>query len=883
MSIRRRLRSALWRVPVEQEVREELAHHVELRTAELIARGWPPAEARAEAERRIAGTAPGLARLAEARNRRWRVAEWCDALAQDTAFALRQCGRQPGFTAAAVLTLALGIGATTAIFSVVDAVLLRPFPFAHPERVLDVYTTSEGQPSNTSVGAYAYFRERATTLEHLAAVQYLSFNLAEGGSPARVIGARVTSNFFPTFGVAPTLGRVFTADDDQPGRDGVVVLGHGLWTRRFGANPAIVGQDIHLNSEPHTVIGVMPPAFDGVGPGDDLWVPQAFTAAQLATFDAHYLDLVGLRADTATDAQVSEELARLARQLEQDHPEDNVARGAAAESLTERVVGDSRPRLLVLLAAVVLVLGIACANVANLTLARLAARSRELALRAAIGAGRGRIVRQVLTESLVLSALGGAMGVAAAYWTLPVLVRLAPAGVPRLDMARLDGTSLLAALALAAVCAAVVGVLPAWQATGGGHGTLGDGRGAAAGVLRPRLRQVLIGAQAALVLVVLCGAALLVRSAINLQRVPLGVDRTGVVMGRVTLPVADYDPARTYQAYVRLLDTLSAQPGVATAALDSHAPLMPGGGANGLIPEGRPVSAANAIVSSLHVVTPGYFEAMGLPLVAGRGFTRTDVRASQLVMVVNESMARTAWPGEDPVGKRVACCESAEGAPVWKVVVGVVPDVRLRGPATPAQPEFYLPMAQVPPDAWSWIQNSMSIVARGAGAETGPLAGAIREAVRAVDPTVPVYALATMDERLAGVLAGSRFNTLLMTMLGAAGLVLAALGIYSVVSWLVAQRSREIGVRMALGASPRQVTAAVTGLALQPVLLGLAAGVVVVLAGGRVIESQLFAVDSRDPLALGVVVGLLLAVAAAAALVPAWRAASIDPATAIRD
>jgi predicted permease len=429
-------------------------------------------------------------------------------------------------------------------------------------------------------------------------------------------------------------------------------------------------------------------------------------------------------------------------------------------------------------------------------------------------------------------------------------------------------------------------LLPAWQATGRANlrDELGDGKGAGQSSLRPWIRQSLIAAQAALVLIVLAGAALLVRSAINMQQTPIGFDPAGILSARVALPAAQYrSPDQVKATFRDLIERLGASPVIDVVALDSQPPLVGGGGSNGLIPEGRPDDISSVVQSRAHFVSPNYFKVLRIPLRAGRGFTEYDVRSGPLVMIINETLAREAFGAAEAVGKRISCCEGKPGAPSWKTVVGVVPDVRARGPATPPTPEFYLPVAQIPDVAWTWVQNTMNVVARSKSGETAPIAGAIREAVRAIDPALPVYRVTTMEEGLRATMAQARFNTSLMTLLGLTGLVLAALGIYSVIAWLVAQRTREIGVRMALGASSGAVIRDVTVHGLKPVGVGLALGLVGAMATGKLLEGQLFQVGARDPIALGLVVGLMLVVAGLAAMVPAWRASSIDPSRALHD
>jgi putative ABC transport system permease protein len=882
MAIRRRLRSLLWRVPVEQEVRDELAHHVEMRTRDLIERGVDPAEARAEAERRVTATSveAELTRIGRGRNRSWARREWLDELRQDLAFALRQCRRRPGFTLAAVLTLGLGLGATTAIFSVVYAVVLKPYAYADPDRVLLTFSMMRGTRGSWSVGNFHYFDQRLATVEHFAAAAGTSFNLADGGDPERIVGRRVTHDFFPLFGVPPAHGRTFAPDDDQPGRTNVVVLSDRLWKRRFNSDAGIVGRPIRMNGEPFDVIGVMPAEFDQIGDAAEAWIPAGFTPAQLAMFDEFYLEGYARLKANVTLEQAQDEFERVAASLAIDQPDMNRERSAGVAVLSTFYVGDYRLRLFVLMAAVGLVLLIACGNVANLLLARLAARSRELAIRAAIGAGRGRIVRQVLTESFVLSLFGGVAGLIIAWWSLPILVRLAPDNVPRLATATLNGTVLAAALSLVFGSALLVGVLPAWLATRRTTLTedLGDGKGALSGSLKPWMRQLLIGAQACLVMIVLSGAALLVRSAINLQQEPIGFDFHGVLSARVALPAARYGaPEQARAAYAQLLDRVRSSPGVRFAALDSQAPLVTFGGSNGLFIEGQP----DLIQSQSHFVTPGYFSVINNPLKAGRTFTDTDTRQTEFVMIINETLARAAFGTDNPIGKRISCCEGGPGKPHWKTVIGVVGDIKARGPAQPARPEFYLPLMQIPDAAWTWIGRTLTVLTR--GDDPASMTTAIRGAVKEVDSTLPVFAIRTLDESLGRLMAQARFNTMLMSLLGSIGLVLSALGIYSVIAWLVSQRTREIGVRMALGASKTDVVRMMSAHGLKPVAAGLAAGFGGALAATRLLQSQLFEVGPRDPLALVATAAVLLVVGAAAAALPAWRASRIDPASALRD
>jgi predicted permease len=884
MTIRKRLRSLLWRVPIEQEVHDELAHHIELRTRELIDRGVDPDEARVLARMRLENgrVEAVLTQLGRQRNASWARRDWIDELRQDLRFAWRQCRTRPGFALAAVLTLGLGIGATTAIFSVVHAVVLKPYAYADPDRVLLAFSKWRGQRGSWSVGNFDYFRQRVTSAEDFAADTGTSMNLSDNGEPERIFGGRVTWNYHRLFGIQPAYGRTFRAEEDQPGRNKVVILSDRLWRRRFGADPTIVGRSIRINNEPHDVVGIMPAEMDQIGDAAEAWVPVAFTPEQLALYDEFYLTAYVRQRKDVTQQQVRDEFVRIAQSLATDHPQLNRERSADVELMSAFFVGDYRTRLFVLLAAVALVLLIACGNVANLLLARLAARSRELAIRAAIGAGRGRIVRQVLTESLLLAVLGGIAGLAIAWWSLPALIRLAPEGVPRLETATLSAPVLATAMALVIGSAVFVGLLPAWQATRRTTLTedLGDGKGALSGALKPWMRQLLIGAQAAMVMIVLAGAALLVRSAINLQQTPIGFDTRGVLTARIALPAAQYgQPATARAAYRQVLERVQASSGVRFAALDSQAPLQGGGGSNGLIPEGK--TEREFILSTSHFVTPDYFKVINNPLKAGRLFTDADIREAEFVMIVNETLARAAFGDVNPIGKRISCCEGKPGQPHWKTVVGVVADIKARGPAQPAGPEFYLPLMQIPDVAWTWTGRSLVIVTR--GEDVVAMTTAIRGAVKELDSTLPVFRVSTMEEGLRRIMAQARFNTLLMSLLGATGLVLAALGIYSVIAWLVAQRTREIGVRMALGASKRDVISMISLHGLKPVVAGLAIGFAGAIGATRLLQNQLFEIGPRDPITLVTTAMVLLIVATAAAALPAWRATTIDPSTALRE
>ncbi len=798
-------------------------------------------------------------------------------------YAVRSLRRSPTLVGAVVGTLALCIGAATAVFSVVYAVLFRPLPFADPDGVLLVREVWRGSPGSMSAGNWADIKREGGLFQHLVPMQAASVNLAGADLPENVTGARVGADFFTMLGVAPALGRSFLPEEDRPGSDGVVVLSDGLWRRRFGADPAIVGRDIRIDGAPRRVIGVMPRALDYTVYGEELWVPVAFTPERLAEHDEHYLLVLGRLRPGVALAQVQPELDRLARSLRETFPEDNAERELAATRLHEELVRDYRPRLFILLGAVGFVLLIACANIANLLLARATARARETAIRAAIGAGRGHLLRHALAETLVLAAAGGALGVLAAYWGVAGLVAIGPEDVPRLALARVDAPVLGFVFLLTLLSGLIFGLAPATRmAAQLPQDSLKEGGRSATAGRRDRLRSALVVGEIALALVLLTGAGLLIRSAVALDDVHAGFDPRGVLVARVSLPAIGYDtPERSEQSFARIAERLEQAPGVTAAGLVSSAPFEDGS-SNGLIPEGRSFDLASSIQADLRLVTPGYFQTMGIRLLRGRAFTAEDRAGAPLVMVINETLARQAWPGEDPIGKRVACCEPGpDGSPSWKVVVGVVADVRARGIGEAPPPEFYLPMAQAPAAAWQWIDRTMTLAVRTQG-DPVTLTGAMRDAVWGVDRSLPVYAIGTMDDRRIASLASSRFSTMLLTVFGGIALLLAAIGVYGVISYGVTQRTQEIGIRVALGAGQGRVLRLVVGHAAALTAAGLALGLAGALLLSRFLGNLLYQVSPTDPPTLAAGIVVLSLVALSAAVLPARRAARVDPAVALR-
>jgi predicted permease len=874
---------------VTDEVHSEIGFHVEMRVRELVAKGMDPARARAEALARfgdIGHVQSTLQRIGTSRDRRARRVEWLTELKQDATYAVRQLRRSPAFSSLAVLTLAIGIGATTSIFSAVNAVVLRALPYADPERIVRVYATDASIDENASAAGFAAFRDESRSFERIAAVENTIFTLVEQNHlPMQLGGSRVSADHWPIFGVPPMLGRVFGRDEETVGRDQVVVLSHRLWVQRFGADREVLGRVVQLNSRPTTIIGVMPASFSLSTDGEELWTPLALTDEERNDYRKGFLGIYARLKPGVTVGQATTDAAAAATRLRERIPQLSDKRSGRVEPLFESVVGDVRERLLILLGAVGLVLVIACGNVANLLLARGASRAREVAVRAAIGAGRARIVRQLLTESVVLGLMGGVVGLVLAIWGIKTIIAMSPDGVPRLDQARLDLPTMAFALGLAFVSALIFGLVPSLRLAGSDlHDTLKEGgRGVGASSIRDRLRKALVVSEVALSLVLLTGAGLLIRSAIELQRVDPGFDTANLFTGAVTLPSVDYGtPPSVVRAYRSIHDNVRAVNGVESAALVFGVPMFGMNAQAGVNPEGRATDASGQMSVGLHLASPGVFQTMGIPMRGGRDFTERDETGAPLVAIMNEAAAKQAWPNENAIGKRFGLLRDSTGALIWWEVVGIIADVREYGLREAPRPELYLPLAQTPAIILGAVQRTRSIVAR-TRSEPATITRAVQGAVAKVDASLPVFSVSSMEERLAESMAATRFNTVLLSALGVIGLVLAMVGIGGVISYFVSQRTHEIGLRMALGASPKAVLLLVVRQGMRPVVLGVLIGLVGSAAATRVLESLLYDVSATDPLTLaGVAIGVT-AIAALAALGPARRAVRIDPLVALRE
>lgn len=784
----------------------------------------------------------------------------------------------------AILTLALGIGANTAIFSVVDAVLLRPLAMVHPERVMLVQEVWQRVGSGgVSPGNFADIRELNKSFASISASSSIACNLATGDAPERIDGEKVTAEYFHTFEVQPLLGRFFVSAEDTPGRNSVAIISEGLWRTRFHQDAGIIGASIHVNGVPLTVVGVMPQRFDPLLAKSDIWLPAAFSAAQLADHDNHYLYVFARLKDGVSIQTARAEMNALALRQQQRYPIDDKDRGFSVDPLSEILLGDQRVTLFTILGAVGFVLLIACANIANLQLARARSRRKEVAVRVALGATPQRIVRQLLTENVLLAAGSAALGIALATAGVRWLVAGAPPGVPRIEEASVDLPALLFAGGIALLSSLLFGMAPALRAAAVRLTEVFNQSATQTSAGRDRVRSVLVVGEVALALMLLAGAGLLVRSAMILSKVEPGFDTANLTVGRVGLPEKEYaNTIAARQAFEAIVDKVRALPGVESAALVSRAPLT-SATSNGLLAEGKPFDPSNLINADLRVVSPAYLNTARVPLKLGRGFTSQDTRDHTLVVLVNETLARTMWPGQDPVGKRFACCESGPNGrldPVWHEIVGVVGDVHAWGLDQRVRAEFYMPLEQMPPAAWDWIGRTMDLVVRTRG--TVIPASELRQAVAGVAPGVPIYRVSTMQQRVASQLEQSHFDTFLLIIFATTALLLAAIGIYGVLSYTVAQRTREIGIRMALGATQDSIARDVLRQGLLLAGIGAVIGIAGALAGARLIESILYGVRSTDVIAF-LAASLVLGITALlASYLPARRASRVDPMVALR-
>ena len=803
-----------------------------------------------------------------------------DNLRQDVRYAVRSYAKAPSFTVAILTTLALGIGASTAIFSMVNGILFRPLPLPAPDRLVFA-TEVNAQSKSTSISVswpnYLDWRARAHSFQDLASNREEPLTLTGADDARRIRARRVTGNFFRVIGVAPALGRSLTDDDDRPSAAPVVIITDGFWHTAFGGDPAVLGRPVTLGGVSYTIVGVMPAGFEYLRPYDAFvsMAPFAGTRQLLARGNHNGFNALGRLKPGVTVEAADRELATIAAALEREYPATNTGITPHAELLGDRLVTSVRLTLLALFGAVGCLLLIACVNVASLLIARGAARQHELSVRAALGGGRLRLVTQLLAESTLLCAVGGVLGVVFATWLLRALVAAAPDGTPRIADVRVDGAALLFALAAAAVCGVLFGAFPAFQAAGAdGQQALIRGRSAGFSARSHHLRRGLIVVETALAIVLLVGAGLMIRTVQRLASVDVGFRGDHLLTTRFTLAGVQWNDATRVPFYRELLERVQAVPGVTRAALTYSLPIDGSQWNSIFIVADKPVpERANLPNAAFNPVTDGIFDTMGIRLLRGRLFNSGDSAASAQVIVVNETLARRLWPGEEAIGKRLK-----QGWPedksAWKEVVGVVADVKLNGLTVDTPSEVYMPATQE-------SSNYMNLVVRSAIAPEAAAPG-IEAAVRALNKDLPLYQTRTMDQVLGASIAQQRMSVIVLVVFAVVALTLASLGLYGVVAHGVTERTHEIGVRIALGASTRDVLGMIIRQGLTTTVAGIAIGVGAALALSRAIEGLLFGITATDPVTFAAVVGALLTVALLACYLPGLRATRLDPTTALR-
>ena len=801
---------------------------------------------------------------------------------QDLRYGARMLLKRPAFTSMAVLTLALGIGANSAIFSVVNAVLLRPLPYPEPERLVMAFLTNPAQGQTRSSLGMADFlavRERNQSFEHVTAFSFGALTFTGGERPEQVSGAWVSADFFATLRVTPARGRAYQAEDERPESARVVVIGHSFWQQRLAAEPEVIGKTINLDSTPYTIIGVMPESFHfALTPEAELWPVRVIRPPR--SRPPYFNRCLGRLKPGVTEQQAQADLSAIAAQVQRQFP-DSPYSAMTTRPLMTSMVGEVRRALLVILGAVAFVLLIAAANVANLQLARAASREREMAVRRALGANRWRIVRQLLTESLMLAALGGAVGLLLALWGIDLFRTFGPANLPRLQEVNLDGRVLSFTLLAALLSSLIFGLAPALQSSradlneslkeGGRAGTESHGR--------KRLRGLLVIAEVALTLVLLVGAGLLLKSFLRLQEVNPGFQPDHLLTAQISLPPARYaEDQKIIAFHQELINRMKSLPGVQAVGMSMSLPPNQLQISNPFGIEGRPLAPGQTRpLAEEMTISPDYFTALGVPLLRGRFFTDAEKAGAPEVLIINEAMARRFFPNEDPVGKRLQTGDPNPNKP-WETIVGVVGNVKYTGLKAEESPTLYAPYTT--PDWVSW-SRSMYLVVRTADEPLG-LSSALRQQVRALDPNLPVVKLKTMEQVIHESVTEPRFRTSLLGLFATVALLLATIGIYGVISYAVTERMHELGIRMALGAQPGDVLRLVIGQGMKLALGGVAIGLAASFALTRLMKTLLFGVSATDPLTFAVIAVLLTGVALLACWIPARRATQVDPMIALR-
>jgi len=872
------LRSLFRRNTVEKELGSELRFHIERQVEENIAAGMTEQDARRAAEREFGGVEQVKEECRDTRR-----VNYVENLIKDTRYGVRMLCKSPSFTFFAVAVLALGIAANSAIFSIADAVLIRPLPYADADRLVIIWedASAYGFPKDTPApGNFSDWKLRNQVFDDVAATGFGgSFNLTGQGLPEKLTGREVTANLFSVLGVTPELGRDFRPEDDIPGATPVTILSHSLWLRQFGGDSQILGKQISLNYEKCIVVGVMKRGFQFPDRETEVWTPERFTKEELANHGSHFLEVVARLKPGVSLKVANVDLAVIAQQLEKEHPDSNSKVGAFAVPLREEFAGDTRTAILMLVGAVCFVLLIACANVANLLLSRATGRRREMAMRLALGATRGRIVQQMLTESILLAILAGVAGLLLSVWGTRFLATLIPAGIAPLTGTGVDGRVLLFTLAVTLATGILFGIIPASRVSqfhltpslkqGGGQSGVGSGG--------QRLRDALVISEVALAIVLLAGGALMIRSLQNLYHLDPGFRAEHVLVMHTPLPDQKYKNLTQRSAfYDRVLANVETLPGVVAAGYTTWIPLTNAGGAMGVTLEGKPEPApGQALIPNVRIISKNYAAALGMKLNEGRLLEQGDGFGKPLVALINQTMAKNYWPGENPVGKRFKSGRYSEKSP-WISVVGIVGDIHQAGLDLPARAEMYFPYQQQD-DGFS--PEYLAVRASG---DPMALAEIVRQQVWAVDKEQPVAKVMPLEDLVDENLSSRRMQASLLSGFAGLALLLVTLGIYAVLSFAVTQRTQEIGVRVAMGAQPRDVLRMIFAQGFKLFLIGAAIGLAAALALSRALVHLLFGVSAYDPASFASVMALLAAVAFLACYVPARRATRVDPLIALR-
>jgi len=874
----------LRRDQTDRETQEELESHVQLRADAFARDGLDRPEAERRARIEFGGHSWFKEECREAMG-----GNLIDQAIQDVRFSLRALRKSPGFSLVAVITLALGIGATVATFSVVNTVLLRPFAFSHPEKLLWIYSQRSDNPrTNFSLPEYCDYRDQTTSFESLAGVASFNPSFADSGPPERVQGVRMSASAFTMLGVRPLLGRTLIAEDDRNGARGVAVISYGLWSRRYARDPAVIGRAVNVNGETREIVGVLPASFALPNLDTEIVVPLQPDSDPRRNLrnSVNFLRMVGRLKPNVTAQQAHAELEAIRQNLQRQYLGIYTGKtGVTLVPLTEEIVANIRSVLLTIFCAAGAVLLVGCVNLAGISLSRAAARQRELAMRTALGATRGQLTRLLLTESFVLALMGGSLGMLLEVWGQRTLLRLVPTDLPRIESFSIDWTVLVFAGALIFVAALACGLAPAWLLSRSDlrDALVSSGRSSTGGWFQSRLRAWLVSGQIALALVLLANAGLLLRSFVRLSSEQPGFDPAGVQTIRFSLPQTGYDDVATIvQFYDKLRSRASAINGIKSEALISILPLAPKSISfvHFTRPDRPPARPEDTPSANYRVVTPDYFRTMGISLLDGRNFTESDDAEHPPVAIVSSIVVKNHFPDRSPIGQRILV-DDTDGNPRQIEIVGIVGPVKQTNLETPAKADLYLPLRQMPKDGVPWLRNSAYWVVKTSDGAVG-LERLLRDAIQNVDPNVAVGAVRPMSEAVAAALAARRFSILLIGSFAAAALFLAAAGLYAVMAYGIQQRNREIGVRLALGATRATILRMIFKEGALLLASGITAGFIIALVLARLVASQMYGVNERDPFSLAVVGLILSVISLLACAIAARRATNIDPIVSLR-